>query len=434
MPSPRRWIWPWGHAYAVLLPVLLILVACSGSQPLGTGPEPPVDTTDTLVLWGGFGYLDRRAQPQLDKLLFESGRDESLGIMLRDEVAGRVLLPAWSAHPVVADEASYDVFMQGRRGPGPRSADEFHADTAGGVKLLALSVIGTLEFVARIPRATTAGQLYQDGWVVTVAATLSRPGSGEVLATRTATTQRLEIGGEAKAADLRQDYATTARRALQELAKAPQTSRHGNMAMVVSVGMGGPRASRLHEYSSNLGPACPMKDPCPVSATTGRPTPCRVLQAMLAELATQHLAAQGQPMLPPFAWAVWADYGSDELELTTRTLELPTTGGVFSRTKPLLIRLEPEVAQTKVAVTLDDIALEEQESTPLTRARLYRPAIRLDGFTDLACTAQSESFPVKTKPMRWALLKSIKDVPAELDRLLDIGAVNQTLAGDLPES
>ena len=93
MPSPRRWIWPWGHAYAVLLPVLLILVACSGSQPLGTGPKPPVDTTDTLVLWGGFGYLDRRAQPQLDKLLFESGRDESLGIMLRDEVAGRVLLP-----------------------------------------------------------------------------------------------------------------------------------------------------------------------------------------------------------------------------------------------------------------------------------------------------------------------------------------------------
>ncbi len=250
-------------ALAGLLAALLVPAACAAPReaPRQGAAAPPVATlppaSDAVVVYGGIGYLDRRAQPALDRLVYgrADGGPAPFVLAIRDHVVGRPLAPAVSVHPVVDDPEAFARLVADRGAVDPAAIrGRALADEIGGSRVYVLSLVAGLELDFQVPSATTPASFARHGSLVTMTALLARPGSGEIVLASQATTAVVVAG--AAPPTLEQAYVDAARRAVDGLRRAAAGWRPGaTRTMVTRVVLDGAQASRLFEFVPSAGPA-----------------------------------------------------------------------------------------------------------------------------------------------------------------------------------
>jgi hypothetical protein len=370
---------------------LLALAACATPREV----LPPVVTlppaTNAVIVYGGIGYLDKRAQPALDQLIYgqSDGGPAPFVLDIRRHVVGRPLAPALSVHPVVDDPDAFAALVADKNALDPAAIrGQALADEIAGSRVYVLSLVAGLEFDFQVPSATTMASFVRGGSLVTMSAILARPGSGEIVLASQATTEIEVLPGEPPR--IAEAYADAARRAVDNLRLAAAAWQPGaTTTMVTGVVLGGTSASRLFEFVPNTGMAtngpCAIELRCPTNPLGE--SSCRKLQAALANLATEALAAKGRTMLPPRDFAVWADIAEDVGGQAVGLLRLPTTGGWYARDQLMTLRLAPEAADEKVVVVLNELRQETRPSGNVHVAEhRFAADLRLDAYRGRACT------------------------------------------------
>jgi len=352
----------------------LVLSACAqgGGNPLNiqvpdfgmpdflgpTSPSrlPPAD--DTVIVYGGIAYVDKRAQPLLDEILYgRGGQPSEMVLQLQRHIVGKKIADGFSTWPVVDDpEALRDLVADKNALDVNAVRGKALENELAGSKILVLNLIGGLEFDFNVPKATTLGNLVDRVSLVTVSAVLSRPGSGEIVLSTQATTQRLARGGTTE--DLSDLYLDAGRRAVDNLrSAAARYDPAAPTAMVTGVVLQGREASRTFEFTPNGldegSDPCGVVLRCPVD-TAGRETSCRKLQSAMANLTTEGLAAQGRNMLPPRDFAIWAEISNAATNIGT--LSFSTTGGWYARDQKVALLIEPDRADEKFVVALRELS------------------------------------------------------------------------------
>ncbi len=416
---------------------LLALAACEAPRQVAAPPAtalPPAE--DAVVVYGGMGYLDKRAQPLLDRLIYGRGDGGPAPFVLeiRNHVVGRPLAAAISVHPVVDDADDFARLVADKNAVDPAAIrGQTLADEIAGSKVYVLSLVAGLEFDFQVPSATTMASFTRNGSLVTMTALLARPGSGEIVLASQASTAIVASEGERPALD--RAYADAARRAVDNLRRAaagwqPDSSK----TMVTGVVLGGSTAARLFEFVPNTGAAangpCAIELRCPTNPEGE--SSCRKLQAALANLATEALAAKGRTMLPPRDFAVWADIAQDVGGSSVGLLRLPTTGGWYARDQLMALRIAPEEADEKVVVVLDELTQEVRPTGNVHVAQhRFAANLRLEAYRGRACSAATPAgrLDVFDGPPELACSypASIDRIDGQIAKLFHIGALRKGL-------
>lgn len=360
-------------AAGLSLALSLALAACAqdGSNPLNISvPEvdlgfdfgigggsslPPAD--DTVIVYGGIAYVDKRAQPLMDEILYgRGGQPSEMVLGLQRQIVGKKIADGFSTWPVVDDPEELRAIVADKNALDVNAVrGQALENELAGSKILVLSLIGGLEFDFNVPKATTLGNLVDRVSLVTVSAVLSRPGTGEILLSTQATTQRLARGGTTE--DLGDLYLDAGRRAVDNLrTAAARFDPDAPSAMVTGVVLQGQQASRTFEFTPNGldegSNPCAVQLRCPVD-TAGRETSCRKLQSAMANLTTEALGAKGLNMLPPRDFAIWAEIS--DVGTNIGTLSFSTTGGWYARDQKVALLIEPDKADEKYVVALREL-------------------------------------------------------------------------------
>src|SRR5262245_15549423 len=213
----------YGRAMWPIFALTFFLNACA-FFPQSAQPSLP-SAGETIVVYGGFGFLDKRAQPKLAQILDrQTGAAATDGPILalvgRDAAVSR-LLPGISDHPVIGDDDAFAQAVAEQSGTAVSQVSGLTIkDRMAGRTVLVLSLIAGLEQDYELESVSDAGLVYRRVIITTVSAVLSRPASGEVLLVGDATTI-LEIkSGQPNAEDIEpalRAYADVLPRAVEAL-------------------------------------------------------------------------------------------------------------------------------------------------------------------------------------------------------------------------
>lgn len=365
--------------------LLLIMTACTSGETLSTRDE-------AVIVYGGFGLVDKRAQPMLETLLFDLPTGmQSLGIDARAIAVGRTF-DRFSRQPVIGDANAFQAAL-GAAVPDGELPDQIDA-----TDILVLSFFGTTE----LAYYDAPGQY--GATIVSVSVVISRAGSGDLLMARTATSVEY-FGADAASwqntADRRRYfaslYAVTAKKALADIERAPLLENAGARAMVTDVRMVDAATAQKYGMRSHgrRAGACSLIEQC----TTGPPAgstvpPCLQLRALMAQLATQGLAEKDVPTLPPWGWSSAASMAEYEAFKTTELLRLPTTGGFRARDDIVRLRIPEAEAPRKFVAEIGALTLTDVASGANLTERHYSLDLDLVEFSGADCaTARPAQTP-----------------------------------------
>lgn len=365
--------------------LLLINTACTSGETLSTRDE-------AVIVYGGFGLVDKRAQPELNTLLFDPpAGTQSLGIDARSLAIGRSF-DRFSLRPVIGDAEAF------RAALGTVVPDGELPDQIDATDILVLSLFGTTELA----------YLYAPGeWgaaFVSVSAVISRAGSGEILMVRDATGVEYFSADAASwqdSADRRRFfaslYAQKAEKALSDIGNAPILETAGARAMLTDVRVVDTATAQQYGSPSHgrRAGACTAIEECETGPLAGSTVPpCLQLRALAAQLATQALAEKDVPTLPPWGWSSAASMAEYEAFKTTELLRLPTTGGFRARDDIVRLRIPEAEASRKFVVEIGELTFTDAPAGANLTERRYALDLGLVEFNGTDCaTARPASTP-----------------------------------------
>ena len=361
--------------------VLLILTACAG-----TGGGTLSTRDEAVIVYGGFGLVDKRAQPVLETLLFDPPAGmQPLGVDARSLAVGRSF-DRFSKSPVIGDANAFQAAL------GATVPDGDLPDQIDATDILVLSLFGTVELGFDVDR----GSGVQDGIAfASVSAVISRAGSGEILAVSDATGREVfaadQAGGVAAAYRQRffaSLYARTAQDALDGIDGAPVLENAGARAMVTDVRVADAATARRYEIAAHgrSAGACTLVEQCTSGArANGTISPCLQLRAAMSQLTTQALAEKDVPTLPPWGWSSAASMAAYEAFKTTELLRLPTTGGFRARDDIVRLRIPESEAPRKFVAEIGRFELVDVPDGAYLVERSYQLDLELPEFSGAAC-------------------------------------------------
>jgi hypothetical protein len=284
---------------------------------------------DTLILYGGFAYLDPTTQPLLDELLFsEEQHFVEPGDGLIDAVSkglessfDRSALRKWTSYGIVTTRDELDAALQVRleRAPLISDRDRFFETFEA---VYAIVLIGALEINATEETDTPHdGQPVFNHWeLASVTAALFDLKSGELVLSATgigydsyAGTAIETLPVTERAISAANAYKMGAQRAVEALsALTRKTSQSARLrrATAETFGVAQPiimsqvtpvRDAFQHRGFSGFG-----DDYCePVRGCAEDDQRCNALEALLAHGMTMSLSKAGLSTIPPFHWSRW---------------------------------------------------------------------------------------------------------------------------------
>lgn len=350
----------WGRGLG--LAALLALAGCA-SGPRSGGhlpPTPQPPAADAIVVYGGFGFLNGDAQPMLAAMVrhLQAGETRGVPAVAREitPLVEGLVLQGVSREPVVTSKQQFEAIAARRLGIPPEQVGGLELkDQVEGTDIILLTLLGGLEADATFPLDPQIGG-YRGATLATVTAVLSRPVSGEVLLAADASTlidQLLDSrGGQAER--LAEAYVEAARGARDALLRQTRSSGLGSgpQTMVTEVALAAPGAGPMLGARSGAAIAdpCNLPEPCPKGSQN-----CRAFRAAAAAAASEVLARQGDAVLPPWPWSKWWLLLSRETGQRLGEAEIPTAGGYVELKDKVRLALQPERAERKIVVVIDQL-------------------------------------------------------------------------------
>ena len=342
--------------------IAALLTFIAGSLIPTPTPAANADPTEVLIFYGGMAPLNGLAQPHLRALMDDAVEGRALPVNPMAAVWKRVndARFKFSAYPVITSRDRRQTAIAKVLGVMPSDVD----GTAIRAKLndannLALSLVASFEYSVAIP--VDLGDGSAKHWVshhiVGVTALLSRLGTGRIVASASAVTERRGKEVRNPVGDPRstrrlvaEAYAEAGMVAVERIvAKAKAfDDDFPSMGMVSFPVVADRKWQAAHKVRSvSLGKHGSV---CEIPALCARGDgQCIRAISFIAELATAALSERGYHMMPPGLWAHWGASARGSMDGVV-SLKIDTAGGRGMLDRALKLVFEPQAADRKVVV------------------------------------------------------------------------------------
>ena len=380
----------WHQLFCVRILTLMGAVMVSSIGACVGSPNQVGRPGESVVLFLGYGLVDRDTQPFLNELLY--GRDKAYGpaasALIRDgkEAADRHLpskvLRSVTKYDLATDDRGLDKILSHKLKSPADAADrdrlfETFKSVYGVVLIGALEI----EAVQAIDNAVGEGQVHNHYGIASVSAILIDFKNDRIAATATGIAldllpgeDRAQLSTNQRAALLTNAYANAGGRALQSLGLAikrgrwkprPMTDTH--MVTDVVVHRDADDIARLFDretYAKPSGSVCTVAPAC--RRNNG---PCHRLTALIAHAMTASLGKAGIDTLPPFHFSQWRADQSNDIVVNFALSQIQNLPAEVSQFQ---FNFEPRDAGVKVRpIIWRDKFLSEVERTKTVETRSW---------------------------------------------------------------
>lgn len=347
---------------------------------------------ERLILYGGFGLLHGKAQPEFTKIWKASNPQhrELRGRLERAAIKAirKADLPI-SSHPVAVSNDDVLSILADRIGKKPRWV-RFEDIEKSFSRVYVLIVTAGLELHAAVPYRSREFEQYGHHFISGASAMLVELG-GDLGGSRVilSTTALREIEERRTKQTLNPGELTTqfaaayekaAVAAIKDLFRLAQVrgleaiDELSDRSMVTSVIVDDETARDLFNFeSAKTDLSCRVSTPCQSDSTS-----CTQLASLIAHKSTEVLGRQGDIMLPPLRWAAWGGLAGERTAVT-----LGLSRGIDAIEDTIKINVSDRSADKKVAGILNGVrhADYEVEGTKKLFHRSHIASLRFCRYT-----------------------------------------------------